>query len=183
MRVYTKQELEVEIASKNLHACKTCKTDKPISKFPRKFKKDKQKWYYEYQCSSCRYLSNGRHQNKLKWQKDYRKRIETTLEGRACTLRNRCKQRAKRYGYEFDLSKELIITKLKKGICEATNIPLVLGKLDYNPYAPSIDRIDSNKGYTNDNIQVTCMIYNFCKNKFTDEQVNDFIANVKKANG
>jgi hypothetical protein len=102
-----------------------------------------------------------------------------TIPGRACLLRNRAKKRAKDYNHEFNLPVNIIIDKLAIGICEATGIPFGFSSMNYNPYSPSIDRIDSNKGYTEDNIQMTCMIYNFCKNKFTTEQVNDFFNKLK----
>lgn len=38
----------------------------------------------------------------------------------------------------------------------------------------SLDRIDSKKGYTPDNVQFVCMAVNFAKNNFTDSEVREF---------
>jgi hypothetical protein len=42
------------------------------------------------------------------------------------------------------------------------------------PFGPTIDRIDNERGYEPDNIQLVCNLYNFCKNEFTDEDVLTF---------
>jgi len=47
-------------------------------------------------------------------------------------------------------------------------------KTERNPKQCSLDRIDCEKGYTKDNIQFICMIANFAKNNFTNEQVLEF---------
>lgn len=43
-----------------------------------------------------------------------------------------------------------------------------------HPFKPSVDRIDSSKGYTMDNIKICWMIENYCKNSFTEESVIEF---------
>jgi len=40
-----------------------------------------------------------------------------------------------------------------------------------NPFRPSVDRIDSTKGYVMNNIRITWFIDNLCKNNFTEEDV------------
>jgi hypothetical protein len=40
---------------------------------------------------------------------------------------------------------------------------------------PSIDRIDNNKGYTMDNIQIVTLGYNNLKNRYGEEYVNEFL--------
>lgn len=42
---------------------------------------------------------------------------------------------------------------------------------DRHPYAPSIDKIKAELGYTPENIQVVCWWYNLSKALFTDEEV------------
>ena len=172
---FTKESLiEIRKTDKKL-ICNKCKLEKPIKNYSGKMALSGF-IYLDYTCNSCKYQTKllkypDKIDSYLKIQRD--KEIYT-IEGRASRLRNSSKQRAKVYGFEFDLSKQLIIEKLKKGICEVTKIPLEFTKFDLNPYAPSIDRIDSSKGYLDDNIQITCMIYNFCKNQFEEEQVKDF---------
>jgi hypothetical protein len=90
-----------------------------------------------------------------------------TLEGRAKLLFNNAKDRARRTGKEFDLTEEWIIEILKNGICQATGIPFDLeqgdGQGQGRAWGPSLDRIDNSEGYTKDNTQVVCWIYNRAK--------------------
>lgn len=82
--------------------------------------------------------------------------------------------RAKRKGLEFDLNVDFIAALLAYGQCAASGlrIDLTAGE-GGKPFGPSIDRIDSTKGYTHDNVQVVCQMYNYGKNKHDE---TDFIA-------
>lgn len=44
-----------------------------------------------------------------------------------------------------------------------------------NNYKPSIDRIDSTKGYTKDNIQLVCVIANQAKSDLTHTEFLDMV--------
>lgn len=161
--------------------CKICGEDKKLQKFPYRVASCNGLLYYSHTCNVCQYkkwLIRNEHKRD-RYVKNQRQREFFTIKGRATMLRNRCKTRARKHGLQFSLSKEIIIEKLKKGVCEQTKIPLVMVKDPCNPYSPSIDRIDNNKGYTDDNIQIVCTIYNFCKNQFTDLDVKQFIREAK----
>lgn len=79
------------------------------------------------------------------------------------------KKRAEEKGWEFNLTPEWIKPKLELGLCEITGLPLELSGGDFKgyghfrPWTPSLDRIDPTKGYTTDNVQVVCWIYNQAK--------------------
>ena len=45
---------------------------------------------------------------------------------------------------------------------------------------PSIDRIDNNKGYMLDNIQIVTMAYNQMKNIYSEESIMEWINTIKK---
>lgn len=47
-------------------------------------------------------------------------------------------------------------------------------------YRPSIDRIDSNKGYTLDNIRLVAWIVNHCRGDLTDAEFTDMCIKVTK---
>lgn len=72
--------------------------------------------------------------------------------------------RAKKYNRDFTITVEDI--KIPK-ICPVFNEPMIRG----GKYAPSIDRIDSDKGYTPDNIQIISRRANFLKCNATFEEI------------
>lgn len=161
--------------------CKKCLEEKEYKYFScRKSKSNL--LYFTYECNKCCYRRKLKvHSKNLTNYSDKQRFKENfTIEGRASMLKNRCKQRAKVYNMEYSLTKEYIIDLLKNKKCAKTGINLILDDSSYNPYAPSIDRIDNNKGYINSNIQIVCMIYNFCKNNFTEEIVDDFFNKVNR---
>lgn len=64
----------------------------------------------------------------------------------------------------FDLDKKWLESRLSAGICEATGIKFTGNTHPFcDPFVPSIDRIDCEKGYTKDNCQVVVQIYNIAK--------------------
>ena len=73
--------------------------------------------------------------------------------------------RAKRFNLDYNLTPERIEQKLRVGLCEVTFIPFVLdwdGRRR-NPWCPTLDRKDSSRGYTLDNVSMVCWIYNAAK--------------------
>lgn len=84
------------------------------------------------------------------------------------------RNRAAKRNFEFDLTREWIAEKLVIGKCEATGIEIELRKPEgfrFYPWAPSIDRVDSKKGYTQDNCRLVCWIYNMAKSEWDDSHV------------
>jgi hypothetical protein len=71
-------------------------------------------------------------------------------------------ERSKRLNLEFSITFELIENKIKPGVCELTSLTFDLSKSvsTQNPFAPSIDRIDSSKGYTPENIRIVLWCVN-----------------------
>lgn len=69
------------------------------------------------------------------------------------------KRRSKKKGWPFDLTLEWMLAEIQAGSCPYTY-------LSYKPegyYQPSIDRIDSSKGYVITNSQITSWFYNKLK--------------------
>lgn len=105
-------------------------------------------------------------------------------EVRSSQLLMNIKQRAKRKGMKFDLTLEWLLERLRNGVCEKTGMPLeIKPQSDRNkgvasPWAPSVDRFDNNKGYTQDNCYVTTWMYNVAKNKFTHDELVKFCRGV-----
>lgn len=77
---------------------------------------------------------------------------------------NHARRRAIEKGMEYDIDIPWLKIKLTRGRCEVTDLAFDDTKDPYvNPFYPSIDRIDSSKGYTKDNCQVVCMMFNNAK--------------------
>jgi len=76
-----------------------------------------------------------------------------TASGRAVALLNAAKRRS-----ICLLTKEWLLPKLEKGVCELTGLPFDLSspeQFTQNPYAPSLDRINASvKEYTPENTRV-----------------------------
>lgn len=94
-----------------------------------------------------------------------------------------CKKRFK----ECTLTLEDIKSKWEeqKGICPYTGF-----KMELRTYAKqtnnklmqaSVDRIDSNKGYIINNIEIICLCINYLKSDFTKEQVTEFLTKFKNS--
>ena len=77
---------------------------------------------------------------------------------------DRAKTRATRKGREFNIEIEDIVIP---DLCPVFGVPLV----EDTEYAPSIDRIDSSKGYIKGNIQIISRRANLLKNNATIEEL------------
>lgn len=84
-----------------------------------------------------------------------------------------CRARAKKKGLEFNLTHDFLVEKLSAMRCEATGLKLSpnLFPGKRNPMSPSLDRIDNAKGYTMDNVMVTCLHFNLAKHQFSLEDL------------
>jgi hypothetical protein len=75
-------------------------------------------------------------------------------------------ERAKKRGREFDLDIDWALAQVAKtGLkCPMTGIPYFMkadrAERGVHPYAPSIDRIDCEKGYTRDNCRIVVFAFN-----------------------
>lgn len=96
--------------------------------------------------------------------------------GRAVKLLSAARARAKQYGWIFDITRDYVNDKIVAGICDRTGLVFDLARRTNtlrNPFAPSLDRISSADGYTKENVQIVCDMYNSGKGENTDL---DFIA-------
>lgn len=79
--------------------------------------------------------------------------------------------RARTLGRAFSLSPEAFIRLVEDsgGKCAVTGYPMDLqARADESrhPFAPSLDRIESSKGYEAGNVRLVCMVVNFAMNKW-----------------
>ena len=117
---------------------------------------------YKAQCRSCcQELS-------LNW------RNKNPIRSKALIIAMRIKKRNKGLGCDIDY--QWIYDKFSKGFCEVTGIPFVFQQTGRpHRYSPSIDRINSKKGYIKDNCRAVVWILNRGKGDDLDEDFEDFI--------
>lgn len=95
--------------------------------------------------------------------------------GRTPQLICAARHRARTRGLEFNLTRDWVLERIARG-CEATGLPFVLtgdsknGRLR-SPWSPSIDRIDTNRGYTQDNCRMVVLAFNTARSDWGDETV------------
>lgn len=105
---------------------------------------------------------------------DRTKERYVTEEGRTYKIINRCKNRAIQKNIEFNISFDKIKKALTNGFCELTKLPFDFNsteKTQFNPYSPSIDRINNSKGYIDSNVRVVLSAVNTALNQYGDEQM------------
>lgn len=86
------------------------------------------------------------------------------------------KKRAKRKRISYDIDIDYLLSLFSKqnGKCAMSNKSMtwITGNGRHSNYSNiSIDRIDSNLGYTKGNVQLVCYIVNLMKNKLTTEEL------------
>jgi hypothetical protein len=169
---------------KNLHrkmmgmhtkTCKKCGQEKPIDEF-REYTSRYGKRYHRNICKGCTRIAD-------------RNRYSVSPERRLCSTKsrrrdffrtklNKTRSRANKKGLAFTITKADLISQWEKqqGLCYYTNLPLsqtVGDRLNIM----SIDRVDSTKGYTPDNIVLCRFVANEMKN---DQSVEEFSKEIQE---
>lgn len=109
-----------------------------------------------------------------------------TPRGRTGVLLWFASRRAKDAGMEFSLEISDVAARITKGFCEATGLAFDMAppnKHHANPWAPSLDRRDSSKGYTPDNVQVVVAAYNYAKSEWSETVLLRLARAIVDANG
>lgn len=115
------------------------------------------------------YLQKGATRNKENYHSKLRDRVRTLLSV------------ARRRASSFDLTVDQMLPRFERGLCEATGIPFEMTGAR-NPFSPSLDQKVPSAGYTAENVQVVCLIYNQMKSDFSDHDVQRFIDHLKITN-
>lgn len=94
-------------------------------------------------------------------------------QNRAYDLWRRAKHRAEKSGRTFEVTAEQLANLIANTTrCPYTGQPIDLTPMEgvkRNPWGPSVDRKDSSKGYTLDNIEITSLWWNLAKNEWPPE--------------
>lgn len=106
---------------------------------------------------------------------------DSRVNNTAFELWKGAKSRAKRNGWDFDLVVEDIVVPER---CPVFGIPLFVGEGSHTPNSPSLDRLDSTKGYVKGNVFVISHRANCIKRDATLEELRMVSAYVEvMANG
>ena len=144
--------------------CTQCGEVKSLDKYPKTYQKNEKGETLEGRRANCRVCENKRRK------KNYDVNPITRMFMNA-------KSRAKQAKIEFKLIPEDVPIP---EFCPLLGVKLVLGKADSYEFAPSIDRIDSTKGYIKGNVKVVSLLANRMKNNATKEQCIAFSNNIIK---
>jgi hypothetical protein len=105
-------------------------------------------------------------------------RFHRTEHGTAVKLIAAARGRAKRQGVAVRLTKEWVADKLAAGVCPKTGykftyrLPSEVGARK-DPTRPSLDRVVPGGDYSEENVQVTCTVYNIAKQDLSDREFLD----------
>lgn len=107
-----------------------------------------------------------------KYQRAYSQKYTRTVRGRAKHLFLGARRRARSKSLAFDLTEEWVRKRLSPLKCELTGMELMLvhgtdhSYKRQHPRTPSLDRIDSSKGYTRDNCRIVSAQANLALSAF-----------------
>lgn len=102
---------------------------------------------------------------------------QNPLDSRLTELSRTIKLRSKKKGFETDVDKDYLydLWHSQNGMCAYSGLEMTASAIvgdSRNPTAISVDRIDSSRGYTRDNIVLTCWKVNAAK---SDLSLNEFV--------
>lgn len=176
--------------------CYKCKVEKPLNKdffykeydnFQKTCKDCQKKRNSEYRANKKEYFDakNKEHYKKennkeryKKYQENYKERhsnFSKTIRGKLYDLLEAARGRAKKNNIpiDIDLNYLLELYEQQGGKCKLTNLNFTLNTRKegqhFNPFNPSIDKINHKGGYTKENIRLVCVIVNLSLNEFGED--------------
>lgn len=163
--------------------CNTCRQEKALFEFSlNKRSKDG----LQYKCKVCDnlYQKSKKEKNKereLERGRKYQSKRRGNFEYRLQMLLNASKQRAKLKNREHTITlNDLIELYPVDNKCPVFGFSLEFNSAGFRETSPSIDRIDSNKGYTKENIQIISWKANRMKSSATIEDLEALVAFLKQ---
>ena len=137
--------------------CRSCGVQKPLSEF---YRKGTGRTAHCIECTKVKV----RTEEYRTYQRYYQKK-NTTVEQ---SMLNRSKSRAKKKGFEHNITIDDILIPDK---CPLLEIPIIKGENSVHANSPTLDRIDSTKGYVKGNVWVISYKANTIKSDATPEEL------------
>lgn len=163
--------------------CNRCKEEKLLSEFS---VNSKAKDRLQYRCRACdvKYQAQRRDANKdqfAEYSREYQRGRRQDFEYRLKMLLNASKQRAR----DKDRLHDITVDDIKAlypvdGCCPIFGLKLEFNGAGFRDSSPSIDRIDSTKGYTRDNIQIISWKANRIKGAASLQDLEMLVAYLKQ---
>lgn len=162
--------------------CCRCQKEKSLYEFT---KNRASKDGLQHKCKPCdieyqrqRRLSNP--QKTIEYSRQYQKSKKKDFDYRLQMLINASKQRARLKNREHSITVD-DIKKIypKDGCCPIFGMKLEFNSAGFRENSPSIDRIDSAKGYTKDNIQIVSWKANRIKGYASVEELEMLLSYLK----
>jgi len=161
--------------STKVRTCNECKIEKPFSEF---YKNSESSQGRRLQCKECcKQIAKVWREQTQDERSAYHKKWR--MNNRGSALLTIARFRAKQKDLEFSITHEDIDPKIQRGFCALTGIRFNL-KNGKTWDSPSIDRIDSSKGYTKDNVRVVLYCVNVMANVWGSEKILQIAAAITK---
>lgn len=165
-----------------VHECSTrtcikCNETKPVSKFHRA---QRGLCGRKSTCKVCANRINKKHRQKPEIRKARSEYQKTSLVYRAGRLVGDARRRARDSDLPFDLDPAWAREILEEGVCQATGLPFDFDE-QWGAYAPSIDKLDPERGYLKDNCRIVLWFYNRAKGAHPEEEAQELFKEIANA--
>ena len=164
--------------------CSKCKQEKELTEFPKtKTNKDG----LSYLCFDCNRAVTKFYREKhadryYENQRQKREEEPAFISQLLYNTKTRANKKKLEYNLTFDFVQKLLKDSGYK--CAITGLEMNLksdSRKRANPFKCSLDRIDSSKGYTEDNVQFVCWAVNQMKAERTKEELKFWVETLYKA--
>jgi hypothetical protein len=161
--------------------CGICKKTKKLSEF---YLDRKRRDNCDIYCKSCHSINNKNYRKKtIRYGNNWQKSIISSVKNSSSLARL-----SEKYDKDFNLEamSEITVnflTKLKEkqnNKCNWFGVDIDFTRNNWLR-SPSLDRLDNDKGYTRDNVVLTCRSANLARNKSTVEEMNNFLSELKNS--
>jgi hypothetical protein len=159
-----------------MRICKTCKIEKEEIEFSFDFKEN----FRQIHCKECMRIKNRERMRKERANNEFRLKerkndFNRRMRNPEKEMFNRAEKRAQVKGIAFDIEvKDIFIPE----ICPLLGIKIFPQKGGAGDCSPSLDRVDTTKGYVKGNVRVISRLANIMKAHATKEQLFLFIQNL-----